>query len=223
MKSILEVDGVVLEFGGTSILQDVYLKCQTGEVVGVLGRNGTGKSSLFKILFGEITVRSQSVRINGSTYTTSHRPTRDMRYLPQHNFVPTHLRSDRVLRDFGVNQADLVSSFPEFASCRTARMRTLSSGQRRIIEIFIILTSRAQFCILDEPFSQVMPIHIDTIKRLVLREKKNKGILVSDHLYPHILDLSDRLYVLSQGKAHLMNTIDDLETLGYVSAQRGKD
>ena len=69
---------------------------------------------------------------------------------------------------------------------------------------------------LDEPFSQIMPLHIDSIKRLILREKGNKGIIVTDHLYRYIVDICDDLYVINNGKTYLTKSIQDLETLGYV-------
>ena len=61
-----------------------------------------------------------------------------------------------------------------------------------------------------------MPVHIETIKKLILREKKNKGIIVTDHLYKHIIDICDSLYVISNGKTYLTKSIQDIEALGYV-------
>ena len=69
---------------------------------------------------------------------------------------------------------------------------------------------------LDEPFSHVMPVHVDAIKNLIVREKTRKGILITDHLYEHIVDICDDLYALSNGKAYLTNSSHDLEALGYV-------
>ena len=69
---------------------------------------------------------------------------------------------------------------------------------------------------LDEPFSHVMPVHVEAIKRLIVREKSNKGILITDHLYEHIMDICDELYVLSNAKTYLTKSSDDLETLGYL-------
>lgn len=215
MKNLLEVDGVILEFGTKRILQDVYLKCETGEITGLLGRNGTGKSSLFKILFGALTANSQSVRINKNTLINSNRSPKDIRYLPQHHFSPDFLSLKRLCKDFEVDFSDLTSTFPEFEKDYKSKLASLSSGQRRIIEIFIILTSSTKFCLLDEPFSQVMPIHVDSIKQLISREKKNKGIIITDHLYEHIIDSCDCLYVISDGKTYLTNSANDLATLGY--------
>lgn len=220
MKNSLEVDGIILEFGRKRILQDVYLKCDRGEVVGVLGRNGTGKSSLFKIISGDLIASSQFVRIDGKTCIGSKRSSEDIKYLPQYNFVPTHLTIKRLLKDFDVNWPDLTDNFPAFEKYYNSKLIDLSTGQRRIIELFVVLVSQSKFCILDEPFSQVMPIHVEIIKKLILREKLNKGIILSDHMYRHILDLSDKLYVINGGKAYLTKSIDDLETLGYLSLKK---
>ena len=72
---------------------------------------------------------------------------------------------------------------------------------------------------LDEPFSQVMPVHAETIKEIIVQEKKYKGMLITDHLYEHILDISDRLYLLHMGKTNLINNVHDLEVFGYISGK----
>jgi ABC-type lipopolysaccharide export system ATPase subunit len=124
-----------------------------------------------------------------------------------------------VFADFGVDFQDLLNFFPDFEGYRKARMAALSSGQRRIIEIFLVLTSRTKFCILDEPFSQVMPVFVDILKKIILREKANKGIILSDHLYQEIVEVADELYVISEGKIHLVNGMGDLERLGYIKSR----
>ena len=65
-----------------------------------------------------------------------------------------------------------------------------------------------------------MPAHIETVKEIILQEKKYKGMIITDHLYKHILDISDRLYLLHMGKTYLVNNVHDLELFGYIS---GKD
>lgn len=215
MINTLEVDSVFLEFDTKIVLQDIYLKCDSGKVTGLLGRNGTGKSCLMKILFGELIPDYKSVRINGNALMNTYRAPGDIRYLPQTRFVPNFLTVKRIFKDFNLNFAGLLTYFPEFEKFYTSKLSNLSGGERRIIEIYIILVSQTKFCLLDEPFSHVMPLHIDTIKRLILREKTNKGILVTDHMYNHIVDICDSLYLIRDGKTYLTNSIQDLETLGY--------
>lgn len=215
MIDILEIDSVLLEFGSKRILKDVYLKSETGKVTGVLGRNGTGKSCLMKILFGELIPSDKSIRINGKALITSNRSPKDLRYLPQKRFVPNSLTIERIFNDFKLDFADLISNFPELEKFYKSKLINLSGGERRIIEIYTILVSQTKFSMLDEPFSLVMPIHIDSIKKLILREKENKGIIITDHMYQHIIDICDDLYVINNEKTYLTRSIEDLETLGY--------
>ncbi|MDB5120067.1 MAG: hypothetical protein JWN56_1285 [Sphingobacteriales bacterium] len=215
MINILEVDSVLLEFGSKRILKDVYLKSETGKVTGVLGRNGTGKSCLMKILFGELIPSDKSIRINGKALVTSNRSPKDLRYLPQKRFVPNSLTIKRIFNDFKLDFADLIYNFPEFGKFYKSKLINLSGGEGRIIEIYTILVSQTRFCMLDEPFSQVMPIHVDSIKKLILREKENKGIIITDHMYKHIVDVCDDLYVITNEKTYLTKSIEDIETLGY--------
>lgn len=215
MINILEIDSVLLEFGSKRILKDVYLKSETGKVTGVLGRNGTGKSCLMKILFGELIPSDKSIRINGKALITSNRSPKDLRYLPQKRFVPNSLTIERIFNDFKLDFADLIYNFPELEKFYKSKLINLSGGERRIIEIYTILVSQTKFSMLDEPFSLVMPIHIDSIKKLILREKENKGIIITDHMYQHIIDICDDLYVINNEKTYLTRSIEDLETLGY--------
>lgn len=215
MTNILEIDSVILEFDSRRILQNVYLKSETGKITGLLGRNGTGKSCLMKILFGELLPNDKSIRINGNSLVTSYRSPKDLRYLPQTRFIPKSMTIKRVFCDFNLDFNDLVINFPEFEKLYKSKLANLSGGERRIIEIYTILTSQTKFCMLDEPFSQVMPIHAEVIKRLILREKANKGVIITDHMYKYIIDICDDLYIINDGKTYLTKSIEDIETLGY--------
>ena len=215
MTNLLEIDSVILEFDSRRILQDVYLKSETGKVTGLLGRNGTGKSCLMKIMFGELIPNDKSIRINGNSLYTSYRSPKDLRYLPQNRFIPGSFTIRRVFNDFNLDFSDLVANFPELEKYYKSKLINISGGERRILEIYTILVSQTKFCMLDEPFSQVMPIHADKIKKLILREKSNKGIIITDHMYKYIIDISDDLYIISDGKTHLTKGIEDIEKLGY--------
>jgi len=68
---------------------------------------------------------------------------------------------------------------------------------------------------LDEPFTHLSPIQIEKVKELLLEEKVNKGLLITDHVYTQVLDICDNLYILADGKAHLIKSAADIEKLGY--------
>ncbi len=216
MTNTLEIDSVILDFGANRVLQDVYLKSETGKVTGLLGRNGSGKSCLMKILFGELIPNDRSIRLNRVSLYDARRNPQDMRYLPQRRYIPGFLTVKRVFEDFNLSFPEFILEFPEFDKFFHSRLKKLSGGERRIVEIYVLLVSKTKFCLLDEPFSQLMPLHVETIRKIILREKQNKGIIVTDHLYKDIIEICDNLYLISQGKTYLTKSVKDLETLGYI-------
>lgn len=217
MKHFLEVDSVLLSFGTKRVLQDVYLKCETGRAIGILGRNGMGKSCLMNIMYGELKTHHQSVRLDGKVFLEAHRKPRQLMYLPQFSFIPKHLRLKRIFEDFELDFNGFINYFPEMKKYYNTKLSFLSGGESRIVEIYLILASKTQFCMLDEPFSQVMPVHVDTIKDLINTEKQNKGITITDHLYEHILEICDDVYVIVNGKTYLIRDKNDLLQLGYIT------
>jgi ABC-type multidrug transport system ATPase subunit len=216
MTHILEVDSVILEFNSKRVLQDVYMKSETGKVTGLLGRNGSGKSCLMKIIYGDLLLTDKSVRLNGKSIDKEYRSPRDIRYLPQRQFMPKFLTIKRIFEDFELDFSDFKNEFPEFEKFYKSKLKNLSGGEQRIVEIYAILASKTKFCMLDEPFSQVMPLHVESIKNLILREKKYKGIIITDHLYKDIIEICDNLYVINNGKTYLTKSVQDMVTLGYI-------
>jgi ABC-type lipopolysaccharide export system ATPase subunit len=217
MIHTLEVDGVILEFGANRVLQDVYIKCETAKITGLLGRNGTGKTCLMNIAHGMLKPTNHSVRLDGKALLDASRLPHDMMYLTQLNFIPGFLTLKRIFIDFKLDFSGFIQDFPEFEKYYNSKLKRLSGGERRIIEIYVIIASETRFCMLDEPFSHVMPVHVDVIKKLIVREKAHKGILITDHLYEHIIDICDELYVIKDGKTYLTKGNEDLETLGYIN------
>jgi ABC-type multidrug transport system ATPase subunit len=214
MIHTLEADGIELEFDLRKILSDVYLKCETGKITGLLGRNGEGKTCLMNIILGTLIPTISSVRFDGK-FTTNARKRPDLLlYLPQFNFIPRNLRGKQVLDDFGLAYADMLNWFPGFNLDQ--KVSELSGGQWRTLEIYIIAKAPSLFAMLDEPFTHLNPIQIERIKEFLLTEKANKGFLITDHMYRHLLDISDNVYLLRNGKTHLTKTIEDLDELGYI-------
>ena len=215
MKHILEADGISLEFSNRSILSDIYLKCETGKVTGLLGRNGAGKSCLMRIIYGQMKTDNRSVRFDKVYNILGCNSPQLIRYLPQFNFIPGSLSLERIFSDFEADYSGLEAFMPEFVGRQKTAIKTLSGGERRLVEMYVILTSKTRFVLMDEPFTHVMPLHIEKIKQLILSEKGNKGILITDHMFRQVVDICDDLYVLVNGKTHLTKDITDLERLGY--------
>lgn len=214
MKHTLEADGIQLEFNNRLILLSIYLKCETGKITGLLGKNGAGKSCLMRIIHKSLDCES-SIRIDGSSINQLSPINDHILYLPQHNFIPKHLTLKAVFLHFKLDYTLFEKKVPEFAFKKDYSIGSLSGGERRLVEIYLIVKSKAMFVLLDEPFTHLSPIQIDRVREFILEEKLNKGILVSDHLYQHILNLSDELYLLKDGRTILLKNRAEIETLGY--------
>jgi ABC-type multidrug transport system ATPase subunit len=216
IKHTLEADGIKLDFGLKPILSDIYIKCETGTITGLLGRNGQGKTCLMRVLYGDLEASSRSVRFDKESVPQACKRPELLLYMPQFNFIPGSLAVQRVFDDFGLEFRDFAKSFPELTKARRTRIRHLSGGQRRLVEIYTIVKSKASFVLLDEPFSHLMPLQIEKIREMLQEEKENKGILITDHLYRDVACISDFIYVLVNGKTHQAKNEEEIERLGYV-------
>ena len=215
MKHVLEADGIQLEFNGRQILSNVYLKFETAKITGLLGRNGQGKSCLMNIIYGSLPCE-KSVRFDRVSIKEPYKRTDLIRFLPQFHYLPKSLSLHRIFTDFELAYNAFAEQFPEFIGRQKDTIGRLSGGERRLVEMYVLIKSKSQFVMLDEPFTMLNPLQIEKVKSLLIEEKKSKGILVTDHLYRHILDLSDNLYVLSNSRTILTHNNSDLEILGYI-------
>jgi len=214
MNHTLKIDGVYLEYGLSKILTSVYVKCETGNIVGLLGRNGSGKSSLLKIVFGSLLAQSKSVILDENSQLPPF--STQISYLPQSELIPSFITIDKALQLFKIDKQEIIDVFPDAKDLMALRPSQLSGGMLRIIETMLILNTSAKFCLLDEPFTGIMPVHVDTLKEYMQFKKKSKGIILTDHLYRHVLSLSDTLYVLANGKTYIVNDEQQLISRGYI-------
>ncbi|HMG92804.1 MAG TPA: ATP-binding cassette domain-containing protein [Chryseolinea sp.] len=223
MKDLLEFDGIELSYGTQRILSGIYMKCTVGEVVGILGRNGSGKSSLFKVVFGSQSAEHRSIRMNGSPLPEDFIRQRIIGYLPQTDLIPSHITIAKALDLYEIENDELLRYFPELNEQLSFRPHELSGGFRRVIELMLILKSRSRFCLLDEPFSGVMPVHVETIRTMLMEAKAEKGIILTDHLYRSVMSSADRLYLLSNGSTYPVRSPDDLISRGYLTPNQPLD
>lgn len=214
MNHVLEVDSVQLQFHGKRILSDIYLTCATGKITGLLGKNGQGKSCLLRIIYGSLPCE-KSVRFDHISIRESFRRPDLLVYLPQFNFIPKSLSLGRVFQDYGLNYSEFQNRFPEFTAKDKSSVGNFSGGERRLIELYVILKSPSQFAILDEPFTHLSPLHTEKVKELLTEEKANKGLLITDHMYRHVIDVYDSLYILANGQTYVTKDITDIENFGY--------
>lgn len=214
MTHKLEADSILLDFRNRKILSDIHIKCETGKITGLLGRNGEGKSSLMKIIYGSLNCQ-KSIRFDGITMLEAFKHSGLLLFLPQFHFIPKGISLKKIFKVFELEYTIFENEYPEFSSKYYSPINILSGGMQRIVEIYIVVKSKSQFAMLDEPFTHLNPLQIEKVKLLLLEEKQHKGLLITDHMYKHVIDISDSLYVLSNMKTNLIKNLNEIEALGY--------
>jgi ABC-type multidrug transport system ATPase subunit len=213
---ILEFDGIQFKYTDNDLLTGIYVKCETNKITGLLGRNGSGKSTLLKIVFGSLRTDIISVRIDGTFINPPSFSRRAIAYLPQDGFIPSYLTVREVLKLYKIDPDCFVANFPEIPDNLNKKKFEMSGGTVRLLENLLVLFSPAPFCFFDEPFTGLSPVMIERLVACMHQEKKNKGILITDHLYKQVINVADDLYLLLNGKTYSIKDPDDLIRRGYI-------
>ena len=218
MTHQLTVDSVVVRFGEKTVLSGGYITSRTGVVTGLLGRNGAGKSCMFRALMGGLKADYVSVHLDDAPLDVEHIGL-SVKYLPQSRLIPESLTLRRAFRLYDVPFWEFAGLFPQFSGRYRAPLWELSGGEARLAELYLVLMAESDFCILDEPFSQIAPLHIETVQRLIREKSREKGIIVTDHNYEAISKVADNLFVIADGCTFPVETRDDLVRYGYLLPQ----
>ncbi len=213
----LEFDSLFLEFGMHRVLSSIYMKCSTGRIVGLLGRNGSGKSCLMRIVFGALRAETSSVRLNKITLLGNYMKREIIAYLPQDDLLPPFVTFSQAIKLYRADVRKMINHFPEITDFVDRKADEVSSGQRRFFEALLLIYSPHPFCIMDEPFSGLSPLQVEKLMGILQDEKRNKGFLITDHLHRSIRAVADDLYVLSNGTTFPITREEQLLDLGYLN------
>ena len=213
----LSVEQATYKVGNRRILSNVYLSLVMGEVVGLVGRNGCGKTTLLRILFGSLRAEYAQVLLDGR-YMTDHERRDVIAMLPQDGFIPERIQVRRAVTLFPVTEHSRISILSDaiLSPHIDARVGDLSGGEERYLEILLLLHHPAPFILLDEPFTGLSPLMRDRVSDAVLEMRSMKGIVLSDHDYDNVSIVSDRILYMENGSIAAAKTGDDLRQFGYL-------
>ena len=220
----LLVLGLRKSYRKRSVIRDVSLSLKRGEVVALLGPNGSGKTTTFYAIAGLISSDGGQVLLDGqdiSRLPMYRRARLGIGYLPQEMSVFRGLNvEENILAILDISEPDihkrrekLESLLAEFAieHLRRTPALALSGGERRRVEIARSLAANPRFLLLDEPFAGVDPISVGDIRQLVTELKKRAiGVLITDHNVRETLHLVDRAYILHDGKVLMSGTAQEV-------------
>jgi lipopolysaccharide export system ATP-binding protein len=221
---ILSTVELTKSYKGRKVVDDISLRISQGEVVGLLGPNGAGKTTTFYIIVGLTSPDSGRVLLDGVNITDFPmyvRARNGISYLPQEPSIfrkltveenimavletlplTRHQRRERLeelIEDLGLQQV------------RRSEGYMLSGGERRRVEIARSLVISPSFILLDEPFSGIDPLTVQDIQKIIVRLKGDGiGVLVTDHNVPYTLQVTDRAYIINNGRIFRAGSPEEL-------------
>ncbi|MBR4136421.1 MAG: LPS export ABC transporter ATP-binding protein [Bacteroidales bacterium] len=224
MEHHIRTELLVKKYKNRTVVNEVSVEFSQGEIVGLLGPNGAGKTTSFYMIVGLIKPFSGKIFLDEQDITTFpmyKRAQMGIAYLPQEASIFRHLTVEdniRAILEFKYNNKaeredrleSLISEF-NIQKVRKNKGNNLSGGERRRVEIARCLASDPKFILLDEPFAGVDPIAVEDIQHIVAKLKdKNIGIVITDHNVHETLSITDRAYLLYEGKVLKSGTAEDL-------------
>lgn len=219
----IRAEDLVKTYDKVNVVDEVNFRVEPGEVVGILGPNGAGKTTTFYMIVGLIRPNQGQVYLNQENITglpMHKRAEAGIGYLAQEPSIFRKLTvEENILAILEMidrekdNEEILNSLLDEFSieGIRKQKGYTLSGGERRRVEIARALTTDPDYILLDEPFSGVDPIAVNDIQDIIayLREK-GLGVLVTDHSVRETLEITDRAYIMHEGRILLSGTADEI-------------
>ena len=224
MNSRLYTKSLFKSYRGRRVVNDVSVEVNQGEIVGLLGPNGAGKTTTFYMTVGLVQPDSGSIFIDHTEITREpmfRRAKKGIGYLPQEASIFRKLSvEDNIAAVLELTKLPsseqrekLESLIQEFGlnHIRKSRGDLLSGGERRRTEIARALATDPKFILLDEPFAGIDPIAVEDIQYIVAKLKyRNIGVLITDHNVQETLSITDRAYLLFEGKILKSGTAEEL-------------
>ena len=225
-RLVLRTEGLVKRYGKRTVVNDVSFDVKQGEIVGLLGPNGAGKTTSFYMTTGLIVPNGGHIYLGDeevTSYPVYKRARAGIGYLAQEASVFRKMSvEDNILsvlemtgkpRDYQLEKLESLISEFRLGKVRKNKGDQLSGGERRRTEIARCLAIEPKFIMLDEPFAGVDPIAVEDIQQIVWHLKyRNIGILITDHNVDETLAITDRAYLLFEGRILFQGTPEELAT-----------
>ena len=211
---ILECENLSKNYGGLRALDELNLKLESGKIVGLLGPNGHGKTTLIKTLSGLLRQDKGTVLIDGKNVGVETK--KIVSYLPERSYLSPGMKIRDVAKffeefyeDFDIKRANAM--IDELGLDRESRLKSLSKGNREKVQLIMVMSRKAKLYLLDEPMGGVDPAARDYIlKTIISNYSEDATIIISTHLIQDVEQILDEVVFLKDGKVMFHRDVDEL-------------
>ncbi len=212
--SLFECRDLVKHFGNIKALDGVSFSIERGKIVGLLGPNGSGKTTIMKIANGLLTPTSGNVIIDGKTPSPSTK--KIVSYLPERTYIPDSMSVRQLLNFFSDFYTDFsretaLTMMNSLGIQETQEIKQMSKGTREKVQLIMVMSRKALLFLLDEPIGGVDPATRDYIIRTIIGNyNKEASIIISTHLISEVENILDDVLFLNQGKIVLNASVESI-------------
>ena len=211
---ILECENLSKNYGSVKALDNLTLKIESGKIVGLLGPNGHGKTTLIKTLSGLLSKDKGKVLIDGKRIGVGTK--KIVSYLPERSYLSPEMKIKEVVsffqefyEDFDAKKADAMLG--ELSLDKESKLKSLSKGNREKVQLIMVMSRKAKLYLLDEPMGGVDPAARDYIlKTIISNYSEDATVIISTHLIQDVEQILDEVVFLKEGKVMLHSDVEEL-------------
>ena len=214
MNALLECNNLTKRYGGFTALSNINLTLEKGKIIGLLGPNGSGKTTFIKIINGLLVPTAGELRINGNLPGVNTKKV--VSYLPDKTYLNNWMKACELLDFFeefyeDFNKKKAYEMLDKLHINPNDRLKTMSKGTKEKVQLILVMSREADLYVLDEPIGGVDPASRDYILDTIISNyNENSTVLISTHLIADIENVLDEVVFLKNGQITLQSSVDDI-------------
>jgi len=213
---LLEIKNIKKSFGDKEVIKDVTFSIESGKIVGLLGRNGSGKTTIIKLINDLLTLDSGEILVNGEKI--SEKSKAKISYLPERTYLDNSKTVEEIFKFFADFYADFDEEkatvlLKEFNLEKNQKLSKMSKGMKEKVQLALVMGRNADLYVLDEPLGGIDPATRDSVLDTILRNfGENSSLLITTHIISDVERILDEVIIIDDGKIVLEGNADEIRS-----------